>query len=147
MGSVVIFRLFVSRCFSHPHRFILSLSQNRQSFTRVRFQCVADLRRRFASHKPTIPGTSTEEQFDNQTPERDAFLANEATKKGVKSNQALAEIPCTRSSIVLLFVKKAYQQFNLKSMEEDVPSSTSEPEATLDDIFSWLLDVFVNGFR
>ncbi|KAI3498480.1 hypothetical protein L1887_34255 [Cichorium endivia] len=48
MGTVVIFRLFVSRCFSHPHRFILSLSQHRQSFTRVRFQCVADLRRRIA---------------------------------------------------------------------------------------------------
>ncbi|KAI3516833.1 hypothetical protein L1887_15907 [Cichorium endivia] len=58
-------------------------------------------------------------------PERDAFLANEATKKGVKSNQVLAEIACTRSSKDLLLAKKAYLIRYQKSMEEDAASSTT----------------------
>ncbi|KAL4565993.1 hypothetical protein LXL04_030102 [Taraxacum kok-saghyz] len=58
-------------------------------------------------------------------PERDAFLANEAIKKGAKSNQIIAEIACTRSSQDLLLAKKAYHLRYQKSMEEDVASSTT----------------------
>ncbi|KAI3513488.1 hypothetical protein L1887_20822 [Cichorium endivia] len=59
-------------------------------------------------------------------PERDAFLANKATKKGVKSNQVLAEIACTRSSKDLLLAKKACHIRYQKSMEEDVASTTTQ---------------------
>ena len=39
--------------------------------------------------------------------ERDAFLANEATKKWTSSNQVLVEIACTRSSEQLFAARKA----------------------------------------
>jgi hypothetical protein len=57
--------------------------------------------------------------------ERDAFMANEATKKWTSSNQVLAEIACTRSSHQLHSAKLAYQSLYKKSLEEDVAYHTT----------------------
>ncbi|XP_008219675.1 PREDICTED: annexin D1 isoform X3 [Prunus mume] len=57
--------------------------------------------------------------------ERDAFLANEATKKWTKSNQVLAEIACSRSSHELLMARQAYHSRYKKSLEEDVAHHTT----------------------
>ncbi|KAK9270578.1 hypothetical protein L1049_026159 [Liquidambar formosana] len=57
--------------------------------------------------------------------ERDAFLANEATKKWTSSNQVLMEIACTRSSHQLLLARQAYHARFKKSLEEDVAYHTS----------------------
>ncbi|CAK7347131.1 unnamed protein product [Dovyalis caffra] len=57
--------------------------------------------------------------------ERDAFLANEATKRWTSSNQVLMEIACTRSSDELLLAKQAYHARFKKSLEEDVAHHTS----------------------
>ncbi|KAI3757366.1 hypothetical protein L6452_04903 [Arctium lappa] len=56
---------------------------------------------------------------------RDAYLANEATKRWTKSNQVLMEIACTRSSHDLLLAKQAYHACYKKSMEEDVAYHTT----------------------
>ncbi|KAJ9545981.1 hypothetical protein OSB04_025688 [Centaurea solstitialis] len=58
-------------------------------------------------------------------PARDAYLANEATKRWTKSNQVLMEIACTRSSHDLLLAKQAYHACYKKSMEEDVAYHTT----------------------
>ncbi|GKD75047.1 annexin D2-like protein, partial [Tanacetum coccineum] len=52
--------------------------------------------------------------------ERDAYLANEATKKLTASNWVIMEIACTRSSQQLLCARQAYHAKYKKSMEEDV---------------------------
>ncbi|KAI5324618.1 hypothetical protein PRUPE_6G186600 [Prunus persica] len=57
--------------------------------------------------------------------ERDAFLANEATKRFTSSNKVLLEIATTRSSHDLLLVKQAYHARFKKSLEEDVAYHTS----------------------
>lgn len=57
--------------------------------------------------------------------ERDAHLANEATKKCSSSNWILMEIACARSSYQLLDVKKAYHARYKKSLEEDVAHHTT----------------------
>ncbi|TYI54214.1 hypothetical protein E1A91_D11G059900v1 [Gossypium mustelinum] len=57
--------------------------------------------------------------------ERDAHLANEATKKFTSSNWILMEIACSRSSHELLNVKKAYHARYKKSLEEDVAHHTT----------------------
>ncbi|TKY56252.1 Annexin D1 [Spatholobus suberectus] len=57
--------------------------------------------------------------------ERDAFLANEATKKWTSSNQVLVEIACTRSSEQLFSGRKAYHALYKKSLEEDVAHHTT----------------------
>ncbi|KAF7829930.1 annexin D1 [Senna tora] len=57
--------------------------------------------------------------------ERDAFLANEATKRWTSSNQVLMEIACTRSSDQLLLARKAYHTLYKKSLEEDVAHHTT----------------------
>lgn len=57
--------------------------------------------------------------------ERDAFLANEATKKWTSSNQVLAEIACSRSSYGLLLAKQEYHSRYKKSLEEDVAHHTT----------------------
>jgi len=57
--------------------------------------------------------------------ERDAFLANEATKKLTFSHWVLLEIATTRSSIDLLKAKQAYQSRFKKSIEEDIAYYTS----------------------
>ncbi|XP_020972980.1 uncharacterized protein LOC107633260 [Arachis ipaensis] len=57
--------------------------------------------------------------------ERDAFLANEATKRWASSNQVLMEIACTRSSDQLLFARKAYHARYKKFLEEDVAHHTT----------------------
>ncbi|PWA97388.1 annexin 2 [Artemisia annua] len=57
--------------------------------------------------------------------ERDAYLANEATKRWTKSNSVLVEIVCTRSAHDLLLAKKAYHNCYKKSMEEDVAYHTT----------------------
>ncbi|XP_071693907.1 annexin Gh1-like [Rutidosis leptorrhynchoides] len=57
--------------------------------------------------------------------ERDAFLVNEATKKGDKCNQVIVEVACTRSSNDLLLAKKAYHDRYQKSIEEDVAHHTT----------------------
>lgn len=58
-------------------------------------------------------------------PERDAVLANEATKRWTKSNQVLVEIACTRSTHELLLAKQAYHAKYKKSMEEDIAHVTT----------------------
>ncbi|WOG90614.1 hypothetical protein DCAR_0309858 [Daucus carota subsp. sativus] len=58
-------------------------------------------------------------------PERDAHLANEATKRWTKSNQVLVEIACTRSTQDLLHAKQAYHALYKKSLEEDVGYHTT----------------------
>ncbi|KAJ6709491.1 ANNEXIN [Salix koriyanagi] len=57
--------------------------------------------------------------------ERDAALANEATKRWTSSNQVLMEIACTRSSNELLLARQAYHARFKKSLEEDVAHQTS----------------------
>ncbi|KAI4307381.1 hypothetical protein L6164_030580 [Bauhinia variegata] len=57
--------------------------------------------------------------------ERDAFLANEATKRWTSSNRVLMEIACTRSSDQLLLARKAYHARYKKSLEEDVAHHTT----------------------
>lgn len=57
--------------------------------------------------------------------ERDAYLANEATKRWTKSNQVLVEIVCTRSAHDLLLAKQAYHTCYKKSIEEDVAYHTT----------------------
>ncbi|CAN6542732.1 unnamed protein product [Malus baccata var. baccata] len=57
--------------------------------------------------------------------ERDAFLANEATKKWTKCNQVLAEIACSRSAHELLLARQAYHARYKKSLEEDVAHHTT----------------------
>ncbi|KAL5705273.1 Annexin D2 [Ranunculus cassubicifolius] len=58
-------------------------------------------------------------------PERDAYLANEATKIFTSSNKVLLEIACTRTSHELLLVKQAYHARYKKSLEEDVAYHTT----------------------
>lgn len=57
--------------------------------------------------------------------ERDAFLANEATKRWTSSNQVLMEIACTRSANQLLHARQAYHARYKKSLEEDVAHHTT----------------------
>ncbi|GAU19099.1 hypothetical protein TSUD_79210 [Trifolium subterraneum] len=57
--------------------------------------------------------------------ERDAFLANQATKMLTSSNSILTEIASTRSSHDLLKAKQAYHDRFKKSLEEDVAHHTS----------------------
>ncbi|XP_021814684.1 annexin D1-like [Prunus avium] len=57
--------------------------------------------------------------------ERDAFLANEATKKWTKSNQVLTEIACSRSSLERLLARQAYHSRYKKSLKEDVAHHTT----------------------
>ncbi|VVA30961.1 PREDICTED: annexin [Prunus dulcis] len=59
------------------------------------------------------------------TAERDAFLANEATKRFTSSNKLLLEIATSRSSHDMLLVKQAYHVRYKKSLEEDVAYHTS----------------------
>ncbi|KAK8642793.1 hypothetical protein V6N13_012125 [Hibiscus sabdariffa] len=57
--------------------------------------------------------------------ERDAHLANEATKRWTSSNQVLVEIACTRSANQLLHARQAYHARFKKSLEEDVAHHTT----------------------
>lgn len=57
--------------------------------------------------------------------ERDAFLANEATKMLTSNNLILVEIACTRSSHELFLVRKAYHARFKRSLEEDVAYHTA----------------------
>ncbi|KAK4754177.1 hypothetical protein SAY87_002281 [Trapa incisa] len=57
--------------------------------------------------------------------ERDAYLANEATKKFTSSNWALVEIACTRASHELFAIRQVYHSQYKKSLEEDVAYHTS----------------------
>lgn len=57
--------------------------------------------------------------------ERDAYLANEATKRWTSSNLVLAEIACTRSPKELLLAREAYHARFKKSLEEDVAYHTT----------------------
>ncbi|KAL7176004.1 hypothetical protein ACSBR2_029558 [Camellia fascicularis] len=57
--------------------------------------------------------------------ERDAVLANEATKRWTSSNQVLVEIACARSPHELLLAKQAYHARFKKSLEEDVAHHTT----------------------
>ncbi|KAJ8446659.1 hypothetical protein Cgig2_002821 [Carnegiea gigantea] len=63
--------------------------------------------------------------FTLDPPERDAYLANEATKKFSSSNWVLIEIACTRSSDDLFLVRRNYHTLYKKSLEEDVAHHTS----------------------
>uniref|UniRef100_A0A2P2NJ99 Annexin n=1 Tax=Rhizophora mucronata TaxID=61149 RepID=A0A2P2NJ99_RHIMU len=72
--------------------------------------------------------------------ERDALLANEATKRWTSSNQVLVEIACTRSSHELHLVKLAYHARYKKSLEEDVAQHTTGD-------FRKLLYPLVTSFR
>lgn len=57
--------------------------------------------------------------------ERDAVLANQATKMLTANNSIIMEIGSTRSSLDLLRAKQAYQARFKKSLEEDVAYHTS----------------------
>ncbi|XP_050378038.1 annexin Gh1-like [Argentina anserina] len=72
--------------------------------------------------------------------ERDAFLANEATKKWTSSNQVLAEIACSRSSHCLLLARQEYHSRYKKSLEEDVAHHTTGD-------FNKLLVPLVSSYR
>lgn len=72
--------------------------------------------------------------------ERDAYLANEATKKLTASNWVLMEIACSRSSDHLFCVRKTYHAKYKKSIEEDVAHHTSGD-------FRKLLVPLVSAFR
>lgn len=56
--------------------------------------------------------------------ERDAYLANEATKRWTSSNQVLMEIACTRSPQQLILAREAYHARFKRSLEEDVAYHT-----------------------
>ncbi|KAH7520600.1 hypothetical protein FEM48_Zijuj08G0162300 [Ziziphus jujuba var. spinosa] len=58
-------------------------------------------------------------------PERDAFMAKEATKLFTKNTWVLAEIVTTRSTAQLFQVRQAYHARYQKSLEEDVAHHTS----------------------
>ncbi|KAH8502800.1 hypothetical protein H0E87_014189 [Populus deltoides] len=72
--------------------------------------------------------------------ERDAYLANEATKRFTSSNWVLMEIACTRSSHELFKVRQAYHARYKKSLEEDVAYHTTGD-------FRKLLVPLVSAFR
>ncbi|PIN18932.1 Annexin [Handroanthus impetiginosus] len=72
--------------------------------------------------------------------ERDAHLANEATKKMTASNLVIMEIACTRSSHDLFKVRQAYHARYKKSLEEDVAYHTNGD-------FRKLLVPLVSAFR
>ncbi|KAF6149131.1 hypothetical protein GIB67_025987, partial [Kingdonia uniflora] len=72
--------------------------------------------------------------------ERDAFLANEATKRWTSSNRVLMEIACTRSSHELLLARQAYHSHFKKSLEEDVAFHTTGD-------FRKLLVLLVSSYR
>ncbi|GMY11353.1 annexin D2 [Fagus crenata] len=72
--------------------------------------------------------------------ERDAFLANEATKRLTSNNWIVMEIACTRSSLDLFAVRQAYHARFKKSLEEDVAYHTSGD-------FRKLLVPLVSAFR
>lgn len=57
--------------------------------------------------------------------ERDALLANEATRRWTSSNRVIMEIACTRSSQELLLARQAYHTRFKRSLEEDVAFHTS----------------------
>lgn len=57
--------------------------------------------------------------------ERDAYLANEATKVLTASKWVIMEIACSRSAQELLLVRQAYHARYKKSLEEDVAYHTS----------------------
>ncbi|KAK6940148.1 Annexin repeat [Dillenia turbinata] len=57
--------------------------------------------------------------------ERDAYLANETTKRWSSSNLVLMEIACTRSPHELLLARQAYHARFKKSLEEDVAHHTT----------------------
>ncbi|XP_073066689.1 annexin Gh1-like [Primulina eburnea] len=58
-------------------------------------------------------------------PERDAYIANEATKRWTSSNQVLVEIACARSPKELLLARDAYHTRFKRSLEEDVAYHTT----------------------
>ncbi|KAF3441057.1 hypothetical protein FNV43_RR19343 [Rhamnella rubrinervis] len=58
-------------------------------------------------------------------PERDAYMANEATKLFTKNVWVLVEIVTTRSTSELFHVRQAYHARFKKSLEEDVAQHTS----------------------
>ncbi|KAK7853770.1 annexin D2 [Quercus suber] len=72
--------------------------------------------------------------------ERDAFLANEATKRLTSNNWIVMEIACTRSSHDLFGVRQAYHARFKRSLEEDVAYHTSGD-------FRKLLVPLVTSFR
>lgn len=84
--------------------------------------------------------------------ERDAFLANEATKKWTSSNQVLAEIACSRSSHDLLLARQAYHSRYNKSLEEDVAHHTTgdfrKVHLLIEDLqfISIVLETKINAF-
>ncbi|WOG97377.1 hypothetical protein DCAR_0416717 [Daucus carota subsp. sativus] len=72
--------------------------------------------------------------------ERDAYLANEATKMLTANKAVLMEIACTRSSHDLFMVRQAYHARYKKSLEEDIAHHTSGD-------FRKLLVPLVSSFR
>lgn len=72
--------------------------------------------------------------------ERDAFLANEATKLLTANKWVILEIACTRSSYDLFKVRQAYHARYKKSLEEDVAYHTTGD-------FRKLLVPLISAFR
>lgn len=71
--------------------------------------------------------------------ERDASLANEATKKMTSNNWVLAEIACTRPALDLFKAKQAYQARYKSSLEEDVAYHTSGDFRKVKELIMYLL--------
>lgn len=57
--------------------------------------------------------------------ERDAYMANEATKRWTSSKQVIVEIACTRSPHDLLLAREAYHARFKRCLEEDVAYHTT----------------------
>ncbi|RYR15905.1 hypothetical protein Ahy_B04g072853 [Arachis hypogaea] len=87
------------------------------------------------NHSIKLPGTWLVLLWTLDPAERDAFLANKATKRWTSSNHVLMEIACTRSSDQLLFARKAYHARYKKSLEEDVAHHTTGEFRKCSDFF------------
>lgn len=79
--------------------------------------------------------------------ERDARLANEATKMLTHSNFVLMEIACTRSSHHLFKVRQTYHLLYKKSLEEDIAHHTSGDFRKVSDMNSNIYLVLVERWK
>ncbi|KAL9274952.1 Annexin D2-like protein [Drosera capensis] len=75
--------------------------------------------------------------------ERDAYLANESTKRFTSSNWVLMEIATTRSSEDLFLVRRAYHENYKKSLEEDVAQHTTGDFRKRETFSSLLVDELI----
>ncbi|KAJ7956828.1 Annexin [Quillaja saponaria] len=113
------FQGLISFCFSLPLRFELMKCYS-VTWIHYREELLKTLDKELSSDFERVVLLWTLEPT-----ERDAFLANEATKRLTSNNWVLVEIACTRSSLDLFKAKHAYQARFKRSLEEDVAYHTS----------------------